>query len=156
MILCKKHAMNALSGVRCCLVGKSCLTLMWFHGLQPARLLCPWDFAAKKTGMGCHFLLQEIFLTQGSYPHLLHQQAELILCARYFMWIAFQFYWWPEMSVTLGTYVHNKPGSSSCLKCIPYLLPTTVCVSKRKRQGFENAAGAFSKSYTLAPGCFIV
>ena len=41
------------------------------HGLQPARLLYPWDFPGKNTGVGCHFLLQEIFLTQGSNPGLL-------------------------------------------------------------------------------------
>ena len=35
------------------------------HGLQPARLLCPWDFPGKNTGMDCHFLLQGILLTQG-------------------------------------------------------------------------------------------
>ena len=33
------------------------------HGLQPTRLLCPWDFPGKNTGVGCHFLLQGIFLT---------------------------------------------------------------------------------------------
>ena len=42
------------------------------HGLQPTRLLCPWDSPSKNTGVGCHFLLQGIFLTQGSNPHLLH------------------------------------------------------------------------------------
>ena len=42
------------------------------HGLQPTRLLCPWDFPGKSTGMGCHFLLQGIFLTQGSNLGLLH------------------------------------------------------------------------------------
>ena len=30
------------------------------------RLLCPWDFPGKDTGVGCHFLLQGIFPTQGS------------------------------------------------------------------------------------------
>ena len=44
---------------------------LWPHGLQPARLLCPWDFPGKNTGVVCHFLLQGIFLTQGSNPHLL-------------------------------------------------------------------------------------
>ena len=34
------------------------------HGLQPTRLLCPWDFPSKDTGVGCHFLLQGIFPTQ--------------------------------------------------------------------------------------------
>ena len=48
------------------------------HRLQPARPLCPWTFSGKNTGVGCHFLLQGIFATQGSNPHLwhnLHQPA---------------------------------------------------------------------------------
>ena len=28
------------------------------HGLQPARLLCPWDSPGKDTGLGCHALLR--------------------------------------------------------------------------------------------------
>ena len=28
-------------------------------------VLSPWDFPGKITGVGCHFLLQGIFLTQG-------------------------------------------------------------------------------------------
>ena len=36
------------------------------HGLQPTRLLCPWNFPDKNTGAGCHFLLQGIFPTQVS------------------------------------------------------------------------------------------
>ena len=40
-------------------------------GLQPARLLCPWDFPGKNTGVGCHALLQGTFPTQGSHPRLL-------------------------------------------------------------------------------------
>ena len=42
------------------------------HGLKPTRLLCPWDFPGKNIGVGCHFLLQGIFPTQGSNPHPLH------------------------------------------------------------------------------------
>ena len=45
------------------------------HVLQPARLLCLWDFPGKDTGVGCHFLLQEVFLTQGSKPGLLHYRG---------------------------------------------------------------------------------
>ena len=41
------------------------------HGLQPARLLCPWNSPGKNTGVGSHSLLQEIFPTQG----LLHSLA---------------------------------------------------------------------------------
>ena len=29
------------------------------HGLQPTRLLCPWDSPGKDTGVGCHFLLHD-------------------------------------------------------------------------------------------------
>ena len=28
------------------------------HGLQPTRLLCPWDSPGKSTGLGCHRLLR--------------------------------------------------------------------------------------------------
>ena len=31
------------------------------NGLQPTRLLCPWDLPVKNTGADCHFFLQEIF-----------------------------------------------------------------------------------------------
>ena len=42
-----------------------------YHGLQPARLICPWDSPGKNTGVGCHALLQGIFPTQGSNLSLL-------------------------------------------------------------------------------------
>ena len=29
----------------------------WPHGLQPSRLIHPWDFPGKSTGVGCHCLL---------------------------------------------------------------------------------------------------
>ena len=29
------------------------------------KLFCPWNFPGKNTGVGCHFLLQGNFLTQG-------------------------------------------------------------------------------------------
>ena len=33
---------------------------LWPHGLQPTRLLRPWDFPGKSTGVGWHFLLQRM------------------------------------------------------------------------------------------------
>ena len=48
----------------CCLVAKLCLTLMQPHELWPVRLLCPWGFPGKSTGVDCHFLLQGIFPTE--------------------------------------------------------------------------------------------
>ena len=34
--------------------------------------LCPWDFPGKSIRVGCHFLFQRIFLTQGLNLGLLH------------------------------------------------------------------------------------
>ena len=51
------------------------------HGHQPIRLLYPLNFPDKSTTVGCHLLLQRIFQTQGSNPHLLwllHQQANFL------------------------------------------------------------------------------
>ena len=59
------------------MLSKLCPTLSP-HGLWTAAL-CLWDFPNRNTGVGCHFLLQGIFLTQGSnqgllcYRQILHQ-----------------------------------------------------------------------------------
>ena len=50
-----------------------------FFQLQPSRLLCPWDSPGKNTEVGCHFLLQGIFPTQGSNQCLLHWQVDSLL-----------------------------------------------------------------------------
>ena len=64
---------------------------LWPFGLYPARLLCPWGFSGNNTGVGCHFLLQGIFPTQGLNTSLLwllhcrqilyplsHQEAQIV------------------------------------------------------------------------------
>ena len=66
------------------------------HGLQPTRLLCPWNSPGQNTGMGSLSLLQGIFPTQGSNPglphcrrvlyHLSHQGSSRIL-----EWVAYAF-----------------------------------------------------------------
>ena len=71
------------------------------HGLQPTRLLRPWDSPVKNTGVGYHAFLQGIFPTQGSNPglphdrqilyHLSHQQSPRILVGNLsLLW----FPWW--------------------------------------------------------------
>ena len=88
VFLCKFHYIHVLSRFVCrvcvcvcvCERTLSCLVISdswWPHGLEPARLLCPWDCPSKNTGVACHFLLQGIFQTQGlnQHPqHLLHWQ----------------------------------------------------------------------------------
>ena len=46
------------------------------HRLWPVRLLCLWDSPGKNTAVGCHFLLQGIFLTQGLNLQVLHWQID--------------------------------------------------------------------------------
>ena len=60
----------------CCCLVTTYPTLLQPCGLCPSRLLCPRDPPGKNTGVGCHFLLQGIFPTQRSNPHLLHWQAD--------------------------------------------------------------------------------
>ena len=51
----------------------SCVQLFVTQG--PTKLPCPWNFPGKNTGVGCLFLLQHVFLTHGSNPHLMHWQV---------------------------------------------------------------------------------
>ena len=39
------------------------------HGLQPNRLLRPWDFPGKSTGVGCHCLLRERERERETHTH---------------------------------------------------------------------------------------
>ena len=51
------------------------------HGLQPTRLLCPWDLPGKKPGVGHHSLFLGIFLSQGlnlRFLRLLRWQADSV------------------------------------------------------------------------------
>ena len=60
------------------LVAKSCTTLVTpcTTGSQAPLSM---DFPGKNTGVGCHFLLQRIFPTQGSNSHLLHWRVDSLL-----------------------------------------------------------------------------
>ena len=44
----------------------------WLHGLQPTKLLCPWNSLGKNTGVDIHSLLRGILLTQGQNLSLQH------------------------------------------------------------------------------------
>ena len=47
-----------------CMLSQSCLTSC--NPSVTSQAPCPWDSPGKNTGVGCHFLLQGIFSTQGS------------------------------------------------------------------------------------------
>ena len=57
---------TGLDVVRACLTARSAMPdSLRPHGRWPTRLLCPWNSPGKNTRVGCHFLLQGIFLTLG-------------------------------------------------------------------------------------------
>ena len=74
-------------------------------------LLLPCDFLGKSTGVGCHFLLQRIFLTQGSNPglpycrqmlyHLSHQGSHSIIY------------------ICIHTHTHTHTQTYMCAKSLP-------------------------------------
>ena len=70
--------------VRVCVCVRACLCVCSVAQLYPTlwgpmdctcQDPCPWNFPDENTGAGCHFLLQGIFQTQGSYLRLLHWQV---------------------------------------------------------------------------------
>ena len=61
------------------------------YGLEPSKLLCPWDSPGKHTGVGCHALLRGFLLTQGLNPHP--------LCLLHCMWLL---YHWATGEATLA------------------------------------------------------
>ena len=84
------YTLSCWSGIKCAVSPRYACVLLLFITVESLKLcptLCnlkdcslpdssvPWDSPGKNTGVGCHFLLQGIFLTQGSNLHLLHWQA---------------------------------------------------------------------------------
>ena len=54
-----------------CLLSHFCCVLLFATPWTVAHQAPLWDSPRKNTRVGCHFLLQGIFLTQGLNPHLL-------------------------------------------------------------------------------------
>ena len=60
-----------------CLVDQLCPTLFYKMDHSPPGSSVYGDSPVKNTGMGCHFLLEGIFLTQGLNPGFLHYRQTL-------------------------------------------------------------------------------
>ena len=85
------------------------------HGLQPTRILHPWDFPGKSTGMGCHCLLQEVslFLLYSQYwrtclwHHILHSinwlESLTVFKYIYLFWTD----WWLLYNIGLISVIHQ-------------------------------------------------
>ena len=65
LLMCLSGHLSIFFGVWVCMLSCSAVVdSLQFHGLRPSRLLHPWNFPGKNIGVGCHFLLQGIFLNQ--------------------------------------------------------------------------------------------
>ena len=95
----------------------------WPHGLQPTRLLRPWDFPGKSTGVGCHCLLRHTIPTSqifwGMRPSSLSFNKPM------------KCFWW--MQKNLRTTVLNvfKRGARCSWLCwyqpALFSLPSAIC-----------------------------
>ena len=75
IVLHKSYHLNhfkVCSTMRACLVTQSCLTFCNPMDCNPPGSSVHGESSGKNTGVGCHFLLQGIFPTQGLNRHLLH------------------------------------------------------------------------------------
>ena len=119
-----------------CMLGH--VRLFVTHSLEPARLLCSWNFPSKNMGVGCHFRLQGIFPIQESNPGLLcllHWQVDssplvppekknvcLILCPFYKLQPAWSLSSSQQIAVTLGeTHQLPHPGNTASLASSSFL-----------------------------------
>ena len=73
LLICKMRERKKVKKVK----SLSCVQLFATPWTVAHQVLCPWDFPGKSTGVDCHFLLQEIFPTQGSNPGLPHCRQTL-------------------------------------------------------------------------------
>ena len=95
------------------------------------RLLCPWNFPGKNTGVGCHFLLPGIFPTQGSNLSLLNWQVDSLqeeALDKIFITMAVVTCWFWHIS---GSWAGKISLLLSFLEVqsVPVLMPVAPCPS---------------------------
>ena len=107
---------------------------LWPHRLQSTRLFCPWNFPGKNTRVGCHFLLQEIFLTQGLNPYLIQI---LYHCA--FCWAQF-FIKHPQNAYSkYDIILWSLYSKAMYISYTTYMCLAKIAVYKQSHQGLLNS-----------------
>ena len=79
---------------------------------EPARLLCPYDFPGKNTGVGCHFLLHETVMTHKTILFVSVRVSVVMekLCSHWSFSTQL-----PNQKAQMGTWETVKPMASSFL-----------------------------------------
>ena len=111
---------------------------LWPRGLQPVRLLCPWNSPGKNTAMGCHFLLQGIFPPEESNLHLLHWQVNSLPLIPH--------------GISLGTiYIHMCMCTYICI----YICVCWVLVASGRLWHLDSLVVVHRLSYSVACGILV-
>ena len=96
-------SLSAFSKGSCAMLSSSVMSnsfeTPWTVAHQAPMGVRPWDFSHKYTRMGCYFLLQDIFPTQGSNPHLCLQVDFLPTKPKGRVHVLFHFFEVVEVSV---------------------------------------------------------
>ena len=101
------------------------------HGLQPTRLLCPWHFPDKNTGVGCRFLLQSKCYQHPYFTDVETEAERRVTCPRSHS----------QERLDQGLSSQGGPGSlqgSGLLGLCP------ICLLPRRRVRAEGEPGAES------------
>ena len=93
------------------------------HGLQPTRLLHPWDFPGKSTGVGCHCLLQ------------IHTSSALLLDMNFFTWLCWLYKRLLSFTLKICTLFAHKFFLQNFTKCLIYWI---FDLQKIHTDGFKN------------------
>ena len=107
-------------------------------GLQPSRLLCP-RTSGKNTGVGCHFLLQGIFPTQGSsqvsciagtFPTVWATREAQLMCVHLYEKMGWPFAWVVLRRVPLWHHWWREAGQGGKIldlhPCSHWSLPALI------------------------------
>ena len=60
------------------------------HGLQPTRLLRPWDFPGKSTGVGCHFFLRKPPISTDQISYAIQEMSYIHLFSPWRIYVALE------------------------------------------------------------------
>ena len=141
-----------------------CLTLCDPMDCSPPGFSIHWDSPGKNTGVGCQFLLQEIFLTQGSNPCLLSllrwQASSLPLappgkpkCSQYlFYFIYLYIFDWAGPSLLRRLFSSYRVGATLQLQCMGFSLMVDSLVAERGLLGVQASQLQRVGSVIVAPG----
>ena len=123
------------------------------HGLQPTRLLCPWDFPGSSTGVDCHFLLQGIFLTQGLNPGLPYCRHTLYRLSHQGSHNTVSIlHTWTYMFLSkydYASFVTCTPGPwAHASECVCTQLYPTLCNPRRCSSSGSSVHGSFQEDWS--------